>query len=85
MSQQTGTIGWTREEMAQRAQAGGLGYGDIKKDLLARVLDHFASMRERRAHFEARPDDVEAILRAGAEKARAMAAPVLEGGARLAF
>ena len=36
-------------------------------------------MRERRAHFEARPDDVEAILCQGAEKARAMAAPVLEG------
>ena len=68
-----------REEMAQRAEAGGLGYGDIKKDLLARILDHFASMRERRAHFEARPDDVDAILRQGAEKARAMAAPVLEG------
>ncbi|MCS5637304.1 MAG: tryptophan--tRNA ligase [Myxococcota bacterium] len=68
-----------REEMAGRARAGGLGYGDVKKDLLDRVLGYFSEMRERRDYFEARPDDVEAILRQGAEKARAMAAPVLDG------
>ena len=68
-----------REEMAERARAGGLGYGDIKKDLLQRVLGYFEEMRERREHFEARPDEVEDILRQGAEKARAMAAPVLDG------
>lgn len=67
-----------REEMAQRARAGGLGYGDVKKDLLERVLDHFGAMRERREHFVARPDDVEDILRRGAERARAIAAPVLD-------
>jgi len=67
-----------REEMASRARAGGLGYGEVKKELLARVLDHFGPMRERRAHFEARPDEVEEILRRGAERARAIAEPVLD-------
>ena len=37
-----------REEMFARAKAGGLGYGEVKKDLLARLLDYFAPMRERR-------------------------------------
>ena len=68
-----------QKAMAERARAGGLGYGDVKKDLLERILEFFSEMRQRREQFESRPDDVEAILRQGAEKARAMAAPVLEG------
>jgi tryptophanyl-tRNA synthetase len=68
-----------REAMKGRALEGGLGYGDIKKALLERILDYFGEMRERRADFEARPDDVEDILRQGAERAREIAAPVLQG------
>jgi tryptophanyl-tRNA synthetase len=68
-----------RADMKQRALAGGLGYGDVKKALLERVLDYFGPMRARRDDYESRPDDVEDILRAGAEKARALAAPVLDG------
>ena len=68
-----------QKAMAERARAGGLGYGDVKKDLLERILEFFSERRQRREQFESRPDDVEAILRQGAEKARAMAAPVLEG------
>ncbi len=66
-----------REEMTERAAAGGQGYGDVKKDLLARLLAYFAPMRARRADYDARPDDLEDILLAGAERARALAAPVL--------
>ena len=33
--------------MRERATAGGLGYGDAKKELLALVLEHFGPMRER--------------------------------------
>ena len=65
-------------EMADVARAGGTGYGDIKKALLERVLDFFGPMRERRERYEAHPDEVEAILRRGAERARAIALPVLE-------
>jgi tryptophanyl-tRNA synthetase len=66
-----------REEMKQRAAKGGLGYGDVKKDILARLLDHFAPMRELREHYAKRPDDVEDILRSSAARARSIAAPVL--------
>ena len=66
-----------RKEMFGRATAGGLGYGDIKKDLLARVLEHFGPMRERREELAKRPDDVAAILETGARRAREIGAPVL--------
>ena len=69
--------GEEREEMFGRAKAGGLGYGDVKKALLARILDHFGPMRERREEFEKRPDDVAAILADGARRAREIGAPVL--------
>jgi tryptophanyl-tRNA synthetase len=67
-----------KKEMADRARAGGMGYGDIKKDLLGKILDYFAPMRERRLNYEARPEDVEQILKRGAVKAREIASPVLE-------
>lgn len=67
-----------REAMFERAAAGGLGYGDVKKDLLVRLMDYFEPMRARRAEYEKRPDAVEEILREGVEHARALATPVLE-------
>ncbi len=67
-----------RREMAERAAKGGLGYGDVKKDLLARITAHFAPLRERRAAYEAKPERVEEILAAGAARARAIGRPVLE-------
>ena len=73
-----------REDLAKRTRAGGLGYGHIKLELLERVLEYFEPMRERRAEFEKRPDDVIDILAAGAVKARSIAAPVLESCRRVA-
>jgi tryptophanyl-tRNA synthetase len=67
-----------QEEMFARARAGGLGYGDVKKDLLERLMDHFEPMRVRRESFEARPGVVEEILADGVERARALALPVIE-------
>jgi len=67
-----------REELFERARTGGLGYGDVKKDLLARLLDHFGAMRQRRAELEKRPNDVQAILFEGARRASAEGAPVLD-------
>jgi tryptophanyl-tRNA synthetase len=63
--------------MVERARAGGLGYGDVKKELLARLMDYFGPMRERREAYAKRPRDVEDILLAGAARARALARPVL--------
>ncbi len=67
-----------REEMFARAAAGGLGYGDVKKDLLARLMDYFEPMRARRDQFAEKPAEVEEILRDGVERARALAMPILE-------
>jgi tryptophanyl-tRNA synthetase len=66
-----------RRELAARARAGGLGYGEVKKDLLARILATFGPMRERYAEWMARPDHLEDVLRRGASRARESAAPVL--------
>ena len=67
-----------RDAMFERARAGGLGYGDVKKDLLERLMDTFEPMRARRAEYEGKPAELEAILRDGVERARALAMPVLE-------
>jgi tryptophanyl-tRNA synthetase len=66
-----------REALFARAQAGGLGYGEVKKDLLQRLNAYFEPMRERRADLERRPDDVEDILADGVRRARAIGGPVL--------
>ena len=73
-----------REELFERAQAGGLGYGDVKKDLLARLLDYFGPMRERRSALEKRPDEIDAILVEGCKRAKTLAAPVLDAARQAA-
>jgi len=67
-----------RAALFARAQAGGLGYGEVKKDLLARLLAYFAPQRERRAQWELRGNDVEDVLADGARRARAIARPTLD-------
>ena len=66
-----------REEMFERARRGGVGYGEIKKDLLTRLLEYFGPMREKREDLAKRPDDVEDILASGARRARELGAPVV--------
>ena len=66
-----------REEMFERARKGGLGYGELKKDLLNRLLEYFAPMREEREDLAKRPGDVEDILADGARRARRLGAPVV--------
>lgn len=65
-----------REAMFARAGQGGLGYGEVKKDLLARMLDYFAPMRARRDELAAKKGLVEEVLQHGAARARALAQPV---------
>lgn len=57
--------------------AAGIGYGDLKKDLLSAIQERFKPFQEKFRHFQAHPDEVEAILRDGAVRARELAAPVL--------
>jgi len=65
-------------EMAERYRAGGLGYGEVKKALVTMVLDHFADARARKQELINNPDYVEDVAQAGAAKARAKAAEVLD-------
>jgi tryptophanyl-tRNA synthetase len=55
----------------------GVGYGDFKKAVAAAVTELLGPVRERYA--EIRPDEaaIEAVLAAGAERARAIAAPTI--------
>lgn len=66
-----------RDELAAKYRAGGFGYGHAKLALLEKLNEHFADMRARRDAYDAQPDEVEAILRAGAAKARVVAREVL--------
>ena len=66
------------QEWATRYRAGGLGYGEIKKRLVAVFEETFGPARERRAKLAAEPDTVEDILRDGGRRARAVARQVME-------
>ena len=58
--------------------AGGKGYGEFKKRLLGAVWEYLAPMRAARKHFASDPAEVDRILLAGAERASAIALPVME-------
>jgi tryptophanyl-tRNA synthetase len=65
------------DQAAVEREFEGAGYGDFKQAVAEAVVDYLAPIRERYA--ELRPDEaaLEAILAAGAEKARAIAAPTV--------
>ncbi len=69
-----------REEWPATARLfteGGHGYGEIKSRLLGLILETFRAARVRREELLADPGFVEAVLRAGGERAKALADPVL--------
>lgn len=63
--------------LAAQYRAGGMGYGVAKKALLEKINACFGPMRERRKALLADPARVEAILKAGAQRAQANARAVL--------
>ena len=65
-------------EMRERYTAGGMGYGDVKKDLLARINDHFADARTRRRELDEKPDYVWDVLEDGGRRARNAAHAVMD-------
>nr|WP_269844913.1 tryptophan--tRNA ligase [Tichowtungia aerotolerans] len=69
-------------DLAGRYRAGNFGYGTAKKELLAKINEHFAPMREKRAELENNLDYVEEVLSRGAEKARAEAQKTLSAARR---
>lgn len=64
---------YERKDLADRYRAGGLGYGEVKKDLFARMWEYFAPYREKRAQLEADPGMVHEIMAKGAAKSREVA------------
>ncbi|MBQ7413266.1 MAG: tryptophan--tRNA ligase [Alphaproteobacteria bacterium] len=68
----------TVAEVREGLEKGGLGYGTIKKMLLQALIDEIGEKREKYNDYLAHFDTVEDMLRAGAEKARALVKPVLE-------
>lgn len=64
-------------EMAAKYQAGGFGYGEVKKALADAAEVYFEPARQRREQLEQDPARVHQILADGAAKARTKAAEVL--------
>ena len=64
------------KERGADCRAGKLGCGACKKDLLSEMSGPFAAFRQRRDSFK--PSDVDAVLSAGAEKARAVARKTMD-------
>lgn len=56
--------------MAERYRNGGVGYGEVKKELVDLVWNHFAPFRERREELIRDKEQVRKILNEGADKAR---------------
>jgi tryptophanyl-tRNA synthetase len=65
-------------ELRGRYLRPGLGYGDVKKELVETIWEFFAPFRERREALLGRPDDLRDVLAAGAAKARAVASVTME-------
>ena len=59
-------------------KAGGKGYGHFKGKLVEHYHAAFDGPRRVYAELAANPDEVEKILRAGADRARSYAAPVIK-------
>ena len=67
-----------QEELAQKYRAGGMGYGEAKKQLFEAAMEYFSEARERRAQLEADPDYVRDVLKQGAKAAREKGKEVLD-------
>jgi tryptophanyl-tRNA synthetase len=61
-----------------RLRAGGLGYGDLKKQLFEQYWAFFTPYRAKRAELATNLDYVETVLRDGAARARAAATKTIE-------
>jgi len=67
----------TLTEVAEKCQSAGWGCLDCKKVLSQNIADAFEPMRERARELQADPGLVREILRAGAERARRVAAETM--------
>jgi tryptophanyl-tRNA synthetase len=61
----------------RKRYAEGIGWGDMKQTLFAYINEHLRTMRDEYERLVRAPDHVEAVLRQGAEKTRAVSGPYL--------
>jgi tryptophanyl-tRNA synthetase len=66
------------EEMRDRFQKGGTGYGDFKKELFEKLWDYFAPMRKRREEILADKSYIDNVLSLGAKRANEIADQVMQ-------
>jgi tryptophanyl-tRNA synthetase len=66
------------ENLKDKYLAGGMGYGEAKKILLAKFLDYFAEAREKRVALNSKMDYLIQVLKEGNQKASIQAKSVLE-------
>ena len=67
-----------QDEMRDRYRAGGFGFGNAKKALLAKIEESMEPFRRRREELEADPGYVDDVLADGARRARAVARDTLD-------
>lgn len=66
-----------KKDLADKYRAGGYGYGDAKKLLLAKIMEHFKPYRERREEIKHDTDYVKKVLKEGSIKAREVASDTM--------
>jgi tryptophanyl-tRNA synthetase len=66
------------QELRDKLTAGGYGWGHAKKDLLGAILDRFKNEREQFNQWMSNPDELNAVLKQGAEKAHHVASATLQ-------
>ena len=58
------------EKACSECKAGARGCVGCKRELAANIIEYLRPMRERRAYYEAHPEEVDRILKEGTERAR---------------
>ncbi len=69
-------------ETDARLREGGLGYGDLKKQLFETYWNYFASARKRRAELAGNLDYINGVLKEGKSRAQEVAGKVLDRAKR---
>ncbi|MFY0604002.1 MAG: tryptophan--tRNA ligase [Flavobacteriaceae bacterium] len=66
------------KEMKIKYEGGNYGYGHAKQELYELIIDKFAIIREKYAHYMEHKNEIDDALKMGAEKAKKVAGEVLQ-------
>jgi len=64
--------------LREKYLSGGVGYGEVKKELFALIWEYFAPYREKRKMLASDPGEIRNILKQGADKTRSVAVKTLD-------